>query len=343
VSRAEKILEDDSSHSSVSDVGERAVVERILRLFSPCPREALPIGDDASALSLGDGLALVVKADMLIAATDVPPGMSNQQIGRKVVTMNFSDLAAKGAKPSGILVSLGLPRSFGVNETLDVMRGVIVEAKRYGACVMGGDTGEASDLIVSGMAIGFAEESRLVKRSGAKPGDILAVTGPFGLTGAGLKLLLEGMKSDEKTKGPLVKAVYEPKCRVDEGMALATSECLSSSVDSSDGLAWSIYELSKASKVGFAVEQIPIPQEVTRFAQMNNLDPLDLALYGGEEYELVVTVKRNMWSKAEKAIRTAGGAIHRIGQAAKGREITLKTTKGETKTIKPKGYEHFKS
>jgi thiamine-monophosphate kinase len=341
--RLERTLKDNKSHSSVGDVGEHTVVEKILSMLSPCQKELLPVGDDAAAISLGSGLALVVKSDMLIAATDVPPGMSNQQIGRKAVTMNFSDLAAKGAKPSGILVSLGLPRNFGVNETLDIMRGVIIEAKRYGACVMGGDTGEASDLIVSAMAIGFAEESKLVRRNGAKPGDVLAVTGPFGLTGAGLKLLLEGMKSDEKTKGPLVKAVFEPKCRVDEGVALATSGCLSSSVDSSDGLAWSIYEISKASKVGFSIEQIPIPQEVTRFAQTNNIDPLDLALYGGEEYELVVTVKRNRWSEAEKVIRATGGTIHRIGQATEGREITLKTAKGETKIIKPKGYEHFKS
>nr|MDO8133665.1 thiamine-phosphate kinase [Candidatus Njordarchaeum guaymaensis] len=335
-------MEDDSSHSCVSDVGERAVVEKILRLLSPCPKEALPIGDDASALSLGNGLALVVKADLLVAATDVPPGMSSQQIGRKVVTMNFSDLAAKGAKPAGILVSLGLPRKFRVNKALDIMRGIVSEAKQYGACAMGGDTGESSDLIVSGMAFGFAEESKLVKRSGANPGDILAVTGSFGLTGAGLKLLLEGMKSDQKTKELLGKAVYEPKTRVDEGVALSASGCLSSSIDSSDGLAWSIYELSRASKVGFNIEQIPIPPEVTRFAETNNLDPVDLALYGGEEYELVVTVKRNLWSEAEKAAKEVGGILHRIGEATKGRRITLKTARGKAKEIEPKGYEHFK-
>nr|MDO8100727.1 thiamine-phosphate kinase [Candidatus Njordarchaeota archaeon] len=332
----------DSSHSSVSDVGERTVVEKILRLLSPCRKAALPIGDDASALSLGNGLALVVKADMLVAATDVPPGMSNQQIGRKVVTMCFSDLAAKGARPEGMLVSLGLPRRFGVDEALDIIRGIVSEAKQYGACVMGGDTGEASDLVVSGMAIGFAEESKLVKRSGASPGDILAVTGSFGLTGAGLKLLLEGKKSDQRTRERLVKAVYEPKTKVSEGVALSASGCLSSSIDSSDGLAWSVYELSRASKVGFHIEQIPIPPEVTRLAETNNLNPFDLALYGGEEYELVVTVKRNLWSEAEKTVKRVGGTLHRIGEATRNRKITLRTAKGEAMEIEPRGYEHFK-
>ena len=179
--------------SSLSDVGERAVVEGILKLLSPCPKEALPIGDDASALSLGNGLALVVKADMLVASTDVPPGMSNQQIGRKVVTMNFSDLAAMGAKPTGILVSLGLPRNFRVGEALDIMRGLVSEAREYGACTMGGDTGEASDLVISCAVLGICQKRRLIKRSGAKPGDYVAVTGFFGKTASGLKILMEKM------------------------------------------------------------------------------------------------------------------------------------------------------
>lgn len=322
-------------------MGEREVVERILKLLSPCPREALPIGDDAAGFSLGNGLALVLKADMLVGTTDVPPGMSNTQIGRKVVTMNFSDLAAKGVKPTGFLASLGLPRDFDVEEALNLMKGIVSECRQYNACMMGGDTGEASDLIVSGMAFGLTDESRLVKRSGAAVEDVLAVTGPFGLTGAGLKLLLQGMKSEPPIRERLIKAVYEPRAKVSEGVALASSRVLSSSIDSSDGLAWSIYELARASKVGFEVEDIPIPAEVVKFAGMNNLNPIDLALYGGEEYELVVTVKRDLWSEAEKAISKAGGTLFRIGQVTKERKIILET-KEENREIEPKGYEHFK-
>jgi thiamine-monophosphate kinase len=338
----EKGLGGDQPGSSVRDLGERRVVEKILKLLKPCPREALPIGDDASALSIGNGLALVIKADMLVASTDVPPGMSPTQIGRKVVTMNFSDLAAKGVTPTGFMLSLGLPRDFGVEETLGIMHGVISESKQFGACVMGGDTGEANGLIVSGMAFGFTKESKIVKRSGAAVGDILAVTGPFGLTGAGLKLLLERMKSEPEIRKRLVGAVYEPVPKVREGVALAASGCLSSSIDSSDGLAWSIHELANFSKVGFLVENIPIPKEVTKFANLNNLDPLDLALNGGEEYELVVTVKRDLWSEAERTVKKAGGTLHRIGVAVKKHEVSLKTEKGEIKAIEPRGYEHFK-
>jgi thiamine-monophosphate kinase len=338
----EKGLSGDQPGSSVSDLGERKVVERILKLLKPCPREALPIGDDASALSIENGRALVVKSDMLVASTDVPPGMSTSQIGRKVVTMNFSDLAAKGANPVGFMLSLGLPRDFAVEDTLGIMRGVISESNRFGACVMGGDTGEANGLIVSGMAFGFAEESRLVRRSGALVGDVLAVTGPFGLTGAGLKLLLQGMKSEQKIKKRLLDSVYEPVAKVKEGVALAASGCLSSSIDSSDGLAWSIHELSNHSKVGFLVENIPIAEEVKRFAELNNLDPLDLALNGGEEYELVVTVKSEQWNQAQSTAKKAGGVLHRIGVAVKEQTVKLKTDKGEIKALEPGGYEHFK-
>ena len=335
-------MSEDQPGSSVSDLGERKVVERILKLLKPCPRGALPIGDDASALSIGNGQALVVKSDMLVASTDMPPGMSTSQIGRKVVTMNFSDLAAKGANPVGFMLSLGLPRDFAVEDTLGIMRGVISESNRFGACVMGGDTGEANGLIVSGMAFGFAEVSKLVRRGGASIGDVLAVTGPFGLTGAGLKLLLEGMKSEPKIKKRLLDSVYEPVAKVREGVALASSGCLSSSIDSSDGLAWSINELSNFSKVGFLVENIPIPEEVKRFAELNSLDPLDLALNGGEEYELVVTVKSEQWNQAQSTAKKAGGALHRIGVAVKEQAVKLKTNKGEIKAIEPRGYEHFK-
>jgi thiamine-monophosphate kinase len=333
----------DQPRSTVGDLGERKVVERILKLLKPCPKEALPIGDDASALSLGNGLALVIKSDMLVASTDVPPGMSAAQVGKKVVAMNFSDLAAKGVSPTGFMLSLGLPRDFAIEDTLGIMRGVISESSRFGACVMGGDTGEANGLIVSGMAFGFIEESRIVKRSGAAIGDILAVTGPFGLTGAGLKLLLERMKSEPELKRRLIGAVYEPVPKVREGVALAASGCLSSAIDSSDGLAWSIHELSRFSNVGFLVEDIPIPEEVTRFANLNSLDPVDLALNGGEEYELLVTVKRELWDEAERTAKKAGGTLYRIGVAVEKPGVSLKTDKGESRAIQPKGYEHFRS
>jgi thiamine-monophosphate kinase len=338
----EKGLGEDQPSSSVGDLGERKVVDRILKLLKPCPRGALPIGDDASALSVGNGLALVVKADMLVSSTDVPQGMSATQMGRKAVTMNFSDLAAKGVKPTGILLSLGLPRDFKMEATLDIMRGAISESEKFGACVMGGDTGEADSLVVSGMAFGFAEESKLVRRSGAAVGDILAVTGPFGLTGAGLKLLLERARFEPAMRERMVKAVYEPQAKVSEGVALATSSCVSSSIDSSDGLAWSIHELARFSKVGFLVENIPIPEEVTRFATLNNLDPLDLALNGGEEYELVVTVRRSLWSNAKKSVEKVGGSLYRIGEAIKEHKVLLKTGRGLQKPLEPKGYEHFK-
>jgi thiamine-monophosphate kinase len=328
--------------STMRDVGERVVVQRILRILRSCPKQALPIGDDAAAISIDDGKALVVKADMLVGATDVPPGMTASQIGRKVVTMNFSDLAAKGVQPEGVLISLGVPRNYVVDDVLSIMRGVSAEARKSGAYVMGGDTGESSDLVVSGMAFGFTEVSNLVKRSGASVGDVLAVTGQFGMTGAGLKILLEGKGADTQLRRRLLRAVYEPRARVLEGVALGKSKCLSSSIDSSDGLAWAIHELARSSKVGFRVEEIPMPREVEKFAQTNKLDRLDLALYGGEEYELVVTVKPDLWGKAQETTKRVGGALYRIGEATKEHRVILEGSNGEVRAIEPKGYEHFR-
>jgi thiamine-monophosphate kinase len=335
-------LSRNSRRLSMGDAGERAVVKRILRLLGPCPGQALPVGDDAAAILMGDGRVLVVKADMLVGATDVPSGMTSSQIGRKVVTMNFSDLAAKGVMPTGFLISLGLPKNYRVDDTIGIMRGALSESKKFGACVVGGDTGESNDLVVSGMAFGFTEESCLVKRSGASVGDVLAVTGEFGLTGAGLKLLLEGRNADDQTRRRLVRAVYEPEARVLEGVALCRANCLSASIDSSDGLAWAVHELAESSKVGFILENLPMPQQVVKFAELNKLDPLDLALYGGEEYELVVTVKPGLWDKAQKTAAQAGGALYRIGEVTQGRGIALRTRTGVIRKIEPRGYEHFK-
>jgi thiamine-monophosphate kinase len=149
-------------------------------------------------------------------------------------------------------------------------------------------------------------------------------------------------RADAKIRRRLVAAVCEPRARVFEGVALGKSGCLSSSIDSSDGLAWAMHELARSSKVGFRVEDIPIPREVLRFADENRLDPLDLALYGGEEYELVVTVKHGLWDEAQKAIKQAGGILYKIGEATRERQVTLKTEGGRVRKIEPKGYEHFR-
>lgn len=327
--------------TSVAKIGERKVIETIFKQLS-LPTMPIPFGDDVSGVKIGHGIVAVLKTDMLVGKTDVPPGMSFWQAARKAAVMNISDFAAKGVKPAALLVSLGLPSDFLKADVTQLAEGLNAGAREYGAFVIGGDTSEASDLIVSCSLFGLCKKNLLMLRNGAKPGDIVAVTGIFGKTAAGLKVLLENLPAASGVKEVFLDAVLMPKARLKEGLALSSARAVSASIDSSDGLAWSLYELQKASKVGFVIDNLPVAPEVMRFAKRNKLDSAELALYGGEEYELVLTVKPMLWKKAVLAVKQVGGSLIRIGKATKETDVVLRL-EGKTVPIEPRGWEHFKS
>jgi len=305
------------------------------------PNMAIPFGDDASAINIGHGRLAVIKTDMLVGETDVPKGMSLWQAARKAVVMNISDLAAKGVQPIAILTSLGLPRAFAEKDIEQISEGLNAGAREYNAYILGGDTNEATDLIISCSALGITEKNLLMKRSGAKPGDIVAVTGNFGKTTAGLKFLLEGLPTPAGIKQTLVDSVLMPHARLKEGLALAQTKAVTASIDSSDGLAWSLHEIAKASNIGFSINNLPIAKEAEEIAKINNLNPIELTLYGGEEYELVITIAPKLWKKAKNSVENIGTHLIKIGKVTKEKSLILKTDKKILK-IEPRGWEHFK-
>lgn len=327
--------------SSAKELGERKIIELIIGCLDQMPNTPLPFGDDASAVDMGHNKLAVINMDMLVKKTDVPPSMNLWQAARKAVIMNISDLAAKGAKPLALLASIGMPSDLPKTGIKQIGDGLNAGAREYGTYILGGDTNQAPDLIISCMALGVSEKDWLIKRSGANLGDIVAVTGSFGKTAAGLRILMDGL-ADPNVGDVLVDSVLMPNARVKEGIALAQSQAVTASIDSSDGLAWSLHELSLASDVGFCIENIPVAPEVENFAKLHSLDSVDLALYGGEEYELVVTIKPNLWQDAKKAVDSVGGLLTKIGVVTKEKQCLLKTRK-KTVTITPRGWEHFKT
>jgi thiamine-monophosphate kinase len=310
--------------------------------FDVMPEMAVPFGDDVSAVPLGEGDVAVLKADMLVTKTDVPRGMSFWQAARKAVVMNVSDFAAKGVAPKAVMVSLGLPPSLLQGDLEEIARGLNAGAREFGAYVVGGDTAESAEVIISIQLFGTAPKQGLMLRGGAKAGDILAVTGFFGKSASGLRLLLDKQcKASDAMRDVLAGAVFMPKARLREGLALQRSGAVTSSIDSSDGLAWCLHELSVQSKVGFAVSALPVADEVRRFAEFNGLDPCELALYGGEEYELVLTVNPKMWMEAEAAVESVGGKLLPIGKATRDKQVVLDVD-GVKRVVETRGYEHFK-
>ncbi|MGA2310519.1 MAG: thiamine-phosphate kinase [Candidatus Bathyarchaeia archaeon] len=323
-------------------LGERKIIQIIQSHLDLMPKMPVPFGDDVSACDIGNGNLAILKTDMLVSKTDVPPGMTLWQAARKAVVMNISDFAAKGVKPKAMLVSLGLPKGMGEKAVEELAGGLNAGAREYGAYVIGGDTGEASDLVISLSLFGTATKSEVILRSGARPGDFLAVTGFFGKTSAGLKILLHNLDVPKKLRKVLVESVLLPRARLKEGLALRRAGAVSAAIDSSDGLAWSLHEVARASNVGFTVDKLPIAREAERFAEDNNIDPVELALYGGEEYEIILTVKPSLWSAAEKAVRRARGRLLQIGTVTAKKSVLFKTN-GKKRIIRPRGYEHFET
>lgn len=324
------------------ELGERELIIKLLNQMREIYGGILGY-DDVEAVKINEKL-LVLKTDTFVKSSDLLPGMPPESIGRKLVVMNVSDFAAKGVKPLGMLVSLVAPREMEFDYIARIYKGILNTCKEYEIKFLGGDTSDGKELVISGFFYGYCKVSELIKRSGAKVGDIIATTGEFGKTSVAYQILLKGLKApDEHILKQCLNAVYYPSARLREGLLLSKRKLVTAAMDSSDGLAISLYELSEASLVGFEIEEIPIAKEAISFAEYHGLDPLELALYlGGEEYELIVTIPKEKWDEAKDVIRKCGGRLYYLGRVVpKEKGLYLKI--GDRKIpIRRRGWSHFK-
>jgi len=323
------------------EAGERALVENARRIFRKGNRVRIGIGDDAAAIDISEKKCLVVTTDMVVASIHFPPGTKPEQIGRKAVVVNLSDLAAMGATPLGLVFSVALPRELEVEIANRIMKGMDSTAGEYRTYVVGGDLDEAEDITIAGTAFGLSDKDRLLRRSGARKGDILAVTGELGAASAGLKILTE--KIPTKGYEELVKAQLEPKARVKEGIALARSGRVKAAIDVSDGLASNLWHLSRESKSGLIVdyEKIPVHRLVKKFSQQYGFNIDEFTLFSGEDFELIFTTRPQNWNSVRLALKRTGTTATPIGKVVEGSGVFLK--KGEKMMkLEDRGYEHFK-
>ncbi len=277
---------------------------------------------------------IVMKCDMLVSSTDVPPGMTPVQVARKSIVSCASDLAAKGANPLAVMVSLGLPRNCTRPYVEGLAEGFAGAASEFGIKIVGGDTNEAGELVIDCCMIGLAGK-KMPTRSGARPGDAVVVSGPFGFSAAGLAILLRNARAAGMLRKQSVDSVLEPKPRQHFGTTLA--KFFSSSIDSSDGLAISLYELALSSGVDIVVNKVPAAPGLDRFDQENAIDVNELVFHGGEEYEIVATIPRSKVKQAESAARKAKVQLLIIGRVRKG---TGKVFIGK-QLLENRGYVHF--
>ncbi len=318
---------------------ERELVDMLRELLIRDPKDLLELGrDDSSARSLVEGI-YVFNTDMVVQSTDLLPGMSLGQLARKCVISNYSDLAAKGAKPLLFLASIGLPKDLEDKNFISIMKGLQKGVSEYDSYLSGGDISEANEVIIAGFAAGRVLR-RLVSRKDAQPGDLIFTTGSFGLTSLAYMHLLEGMDLPPGLRDLVLGAVYEPIAKVEQGICI--SEFASSSTDSSDGLYWSLKELSRASGYGYVVDNLPIDKRVLSFVERAGLDPTEVVFHGGEEYELVFTVSPDKISQLEEVFKRKGWNLIKIGYVISEPGVFLKHNE-DFLEVREGGWEHFKS
>lgn len=320
----------------MKNLTEREIIQVLTRQFQS---KDIPLGfnDDVSAIPVSSKQWIIVKTDMLVGSTDVPPGMTLFETGRKAVVATVSDFAAKGVRPFALMASLGLPAPVRKATVNDLARGLNQAAREYNCKIIGGDTNQADDLVIDIAGVGVSDPKKLVRRNGARPGDIVVVTGSFGKSAAGLKILMSKRNSNHEKYPSLVNAVRYPKARLETGITLAQTGGITSSIDSSDGLAMSLHQLAQASNIGIHLDKIPIAAEAQDFARENRLSATDLALYGGEEYELVVTVRPERFTALKRRIPS----MLKIGKVGSAKEGLTATVNGGQMKIKDQGWEHF--
>ena len=333
-------------------MGEFELLARVReRLPPPGPRVRLGSGDDA-AIVVPDG-ATATSVDALIDGVHFRRDwISLAQVGHKALAVALSDLAAMGAEPGEAYVVLGVPTDLDEDGCLELLDGLAALAAETGTALAGGDVTRAPALGLAITVVGHAPSpAELVTRAGARPGDVLAVTGELGGAAAGLLLLEDpGLRSYfdslceskyDRNDRKLTARYLEPQARLDEGRALAAAGA-TAMIDISDGLGGDARHLAAASEVGLRIEagSLPLAIGVAEVAAAAGRDPLQLAASGGEDYELLAALPEERFEEAAAALATAGGPkLSRIGAAFAGEGAEIRLPGGGS--LEPEGFDQL--
>jgi len=332
---------------------EGHLIRRITRLIpsfsgSKGLRAGVPvgIGDDAMTIRTSGSKDLVVTVDAFVEgvhflAVKHPP----ESVGYKALARATSDLAAMGARPRYFLLTLAIPKERTGHWVDRMLGGMRKAARSLGLRLVGGDTTESSLIAMSVTVIGEIAPGRAVTRSGAKPGDVLFLSGTLGRAQLGLELVQCGLARNRRFQ-PLLETHLYPRVRIELGAWLAEHRVPSAMMDISDGLSTDLARLCAASRVGARIyeDRIPrveIPLGLRHLGRVGRLnDPLSMALHGGEDYELLFAVPERMLKELEHAPGATG--LLRIGEIQRGKGVSLVSKTGKTRLLKPLGWDPFR-
>jgi thiamine-monophosphate kinase len=309
------------------------------------PGVLLGPGDDAALVEQGPHLG-VLTADLLIEGVHFERDwIAARDLGHKAVTVNVSDIAAMGGSPRYGLVSLGLPPDVELPWVVELYGGIREAAQDYGMSVVGGDTSRADRVVLSVAVTGEVAPGRAVTRSGARPGNRIVVTGTLGAAAGGLRLARSGERSAVGSEWGhrLLAALDRPTARVGEGQTLAGAGA-TAMLDLSDGLSTDLGRLCAESGVGAAVDLAAVPVEpaLEPLGAAIGVAPLDLALAGGEDYELLATIAPEAAAGAAASIQERfGTALTDIGEIRATGGVVAIAADGTEFPLEPRGWDHF--
>jgi thiamine-monophosphate kinase len=336
----------------VMDIGEFGLIRRINDLLNRegvrSERLTLGIGDDTASFSPRPGYEILVTCDSLVEGRHYLPGLiSPRDLGRRAMTVNISDIGAMGGRPLYALVSLGLKAETLVQDIEEMYRGFLEELNPLEASIIGGNlTKTGNGFFIDITLIGEVEQGKGIRRSGARPGDGIWVTGYPGQAAAGLHLLLQGPGDPKLLGHPLVKSYNTPSHRALLGEMIGRSGLATAMIDTSDGFLGDLGHICTESNVGAELfqEKLPVSEELRQAAMVLHRDPYDFLLGESDDYELVITCR----PENGPLLRTLISPCCPVPLTEVGRitdqpgETTLVQSDGQRRPIRPSGWDHFR-
>jgi len=333
---------------NVSELGEFGLIELLADIVDKTknPKDAswqrllIGIGDDAAAWQT-DGNIQLATTDSLVQDTHFDPDVITwEELGWKAMAVNLSDIAAMGGSPKYALISLALPGKLEIDNVSSLYQGMAQIANRFGVAIVGGNIASADKTVINVTVLGSLESAPALTRSAATPGDQIAVTGYLGLSAAGLRMLNQHLKFDAETTQLLRQAHLTPMPRIDEGQILL-HRGVKAAIDISDGLIADLTHMCHESKVSALIKQNELPIHPALKKNFKS-DYLQLALSGGEDYELLFTAGSQIITRLRKAMACPLTVIGEITQGKPGQVIV---TDADSRIVpwQKAGWEHFKS
>jgi thiamine-monophosphate kinase len=343
---------ENNSRTEISSLGEFGLIKKLTEgIILKHDTSIKGVGDDCAVIGEEPGTKKVITTDMLIEGVHFDLSYTPlKHLGYKAVVVNVSDVFAMNATPQQIIVSIAMSNRFSVEAMEELYEGIYLACDKYNVDLVGGDTCNSKQvLIISVTAIGIAKESELVYRNGAKENDLICVTGDLGGAYMGLQILerekrifLENpnIQPDIQQYDFIIGKQLKPECANKELAALKIAGIKPTSlIDVSDGLASELFHIAEQSGVGVIIyeEKLPIDQQTFDTAVELNLNPPTVAFSGGEDYELLFTIKQEDFEKV-KGIKD----IHVIGYCTAATEGMYTYTKSGTKlSLEKQGYKAF--